>query len=179
MPQRRLVRWNYASLTEAFYLVSAFQKNLGDGDPEEILVGGQFLLEPAVGDLAGRTFEPADAQQALIAAQAVEKTVGVALVERVLHDQCSEHGVSRVAWVPAVCVGRVEHFRQIAGTRDCPLDQDLKETEAAFRGLFVIVGIIRIEIAHDDFCRSEGASDRLELGLQAVNFFVRLFPPKL
>lgn len=140
---------------------------------------GQFLLEPAVGVLAGGTFQPADAQQALIAVQTVQEAVGVTLGQRVLHDESPEHGVSREAWVPAVFVRRVENPRQVASTCDCPLDNGFEEAEAAFRGLFVIVSIIRIEIAHDDLAGLRGQADRLELGLRAVNFFVRFSLAKL
>ncbi len=120
----------------------------------------QFFLEPAVGTFTGGAFEATDGQQTVVATQAVQEAVGVALVQRELHHVGGQHGVGGEAGVTTVFVGRVEHFDQLAGTGDYSLNYDFEETEAASRGLFVMVGIIRIDFAHEDFSWSEGASDR-------------------
>ena len=59
-----------------------------------------------------------------------------------------------MAWVAAVLVGFFEQFHQRTSAGEHPRNHGLQEAVAAFRGLFVMVGIIRIEIAHEDF--SEG-----------------------
>ena len=120
-----------------------------------------MLLELAVCTLAGSPGQAADCQQACITVECVEKGVGVAFAEGELHDAGAEHGFGRIAWIAAFFVGRIEDFNQFASSGNYPRYHGLQESVAAFRGLFALVGIIRIEIAHDDFCRSEGASDRL------------------
>ena len=103
------------------------------------------------GTFAGGVFEATDAQQLVVAAQAVEETIGVALVDLELHGEGPEGGIGGEAWVAAVFVGCVEDFRQFTGTRNNPIDCDFEETKAAFRWLLVMVGIIRIDFAHEDF----------------------------
>ena len=67
-------------------------------------------------------------------------------------------------------VGRVEHFGQIADTRDCPLNCDFEEAKAAFRGLFALLGIIRIEIAHEDFVGLTGQATARRASLSGQLF---------
>ena len=91
---------------------------------------------------------------AVVTTQAVEEAIGVALVERELHDVGTEHGFGREAGVAAVLVRRVECFDQVAGMGEYSPNHSFEETEAAFRWLIVTVGRIRIDFAHEDF--SEG-----------------------
>ena len=162
MSQRRLFRRYEAQRSQPFYLNTTFEEQIDDDGPYQALVMSQLvLLELAVRPFAGSPGQAAYCQEAFVTAEPVQKGVGITFAQGEVHDAGTEHGVSRVAWVAAVFVGRIEDFNQFASSGNYPRYHGLQEAVAAFRGLFALLGIIKIEIAHDDFCRSEGASDRL------------------
>ena len=109
------------------------------------------VFELAERAFAGSPGQAADFEEAVVAAESVEEYVGVGLAQCVAHDGSAEHGFGAEPRVAAVRVVLVELLNECAGARDNPRDDRFQEAVAAFRGLFVRTGRIRIDQAHGDF----------------------------